>query len=200
MRTKRQERQEQRPRPSVDVLLLNSRGANHPWMKQAVASVHAQSYACGLLIHDNNDRALSIGAAYNELVAASTADLVVFLNDDDWMEPDLVAGMEACLHIAAEQNAGTVVHLTTFTTLVVEHTKTMHQARLPHLGMFRRQFLVEHPFNEALERNVHADMFQRLGQAGQFLGKPLSASVVHHYGYMYRQHIGQASGMKVEQR
>ena len=129
-------------------------------------------------------------------MADSNADLVVFLSDDDYMEPDLVGGMEACMAMAQQQQAGVVVHLTTFTTVLVDHLGKAQQAQLPHLGMFRRQFLLEHPFNEALEKNIHTEMFQRLQRTTNFLGKPVSACVVHNYGYTYRQHIGQASGMK----
>lgn len=197
MKTRREAREEARRMPTIDVLMVNSRGADHPWTKLAVASVHGQSYPCGLLILDNTDRALSIGAAYNELVRTSDAELVVFLSDDDWIEPDLVGGMEACMHVARQQNAGVVVHLTTFCSVLVDHTQAAGQVHLPHLGMFRREFLLEHPFNETLEKGVHSDMFDRLQRTTKFLGKPVSACVVHHYGYHYRQHIGQASGMKV---
>lgn len=200
MRTRREERQEARPLPTIDVLMVNSRGADHTWARQAVDSVHRQSYPCGLLILDNNDRALSIGAAYNELVRSSNADLVLFLSDDDHLEPDLVASMEVLLHLATQQSSGVVVHITTFTTMLVEHLGQALQAQHPHLGMFRRQFLVEHPFNESLEKNIHLDMFERLGRTTQFLGKPVSRTVAHTYGYIYRQHIGQASGMKVAPR
>lgn len=197
MKTRREQREEPRPLPTIDVLLVNSRGADHAWTKTAVASVHGQSYPCGLLILDNTDHALSIGAAYNELVRNSDAELVVFLSDDDYMEPDLVGGMEACMNVARQQNAGVVVHLTTFCTALVDHSRKMGQVQLPHLGMFRREFLLQHPFNETIEKGVHSDMFERLQRTTKFLGKPVSACVVHHYGYIYRQHIGQASGMKV---
>jgi len=196
MSSRREERQA-RELPTIDVLLVNSRGMDHPWVKQAVASVHAQGYPCGLLILDNTDRALSIGAAYNQLVRDSDADLVVFLSDDDYMEPDLVGGMEACMAMAQKQQAGVVVHLTTFCTVLIDHQGRAGQAQIPHLGMFRRSFLLEHPFNEALQHGVHTDMFSRLQNTTKFMGRPVSACVVHNYGYTFRQHIGQASGMKV---
>jgi glycosyltransferase involved in cell wall biosynthesis len=197
MKTRREPREEPRTLPSIDVVVVNSRGVDNPWFKHAVRSVHGQSYPCGLLIVDNNDRALSIGAAYNMAVQESNADLICFLGDDDWMEPDLVASMEACMDMARRQNDGVVIHLTTFCTAVIEHLGKMGQVQLPHMGMFRRDFLLEHPFNEELEKNVGGEMFRRLNDTSKFLGKPVTAAVVHHYGYMYRQHIGQASGMKV---
>lgn len=184
---------------SVDVLMINSRGIAHPWTIAAIDSVKAQHYPeTMLLVLDNTDHALSIGAAYNALVKQSSAAFVQFLSDDDAFTVDLVGSSLACL-LSARKRSASIVHATTSTTVIIEpEGHTAHASNLLQLGMFEREFLLTNRFNEALSKGIDRDMHSRLDSLAKFRRAPLSVPITHQSGYLFRQHIGMAGGMRVQ--
>lgn len=182
----------------VAVCMVHSRSGR--WPVDAMNSVRAQSYAnTELVVLDNTDHSLSIGAAYNQLVRFTTAPLVLFLSDDDLLSLDLVASMVACMQLDRD-NGAPLEHCTTNCTLLIEQNGSAAQAPVMHLGMFRRAFLERNPFDEALPKGVHTDMLGRIARQQDLARVQLTAVISHHYGYIFRQHVGQASGMVVQPR
>lgn len=180
----------------VAVAVVHSRGAN-PWVLQALDSVKAQSYAnTELVVLDNNDHALTIGAAYNELARFTTAPLVLYLSDDDLLSIDLVASMVAAWEYGRSSNPD-LVHCTTNCTAYMDQYGTMVATPLAHLGMFDRAWLLENPFDETLPKGVAQDMHSRLQRRSELARKVYSQTITHHYGYIYRQHVGMAGGMRI---
>ncbi len=182
--------------PRVAVLMVNSRGAAHPWFMAALDSVKAQSYDnIELLVLDNNAHQLSIGAAYNQLVLATDAEFVEFVSDDDLLTVDQVASSLACM-LSARKKGEAIVHVTSNTLFLLEQQQQLLHTPFCHLGMFHREFLLSNRFNEALAHGVAADMHSRLDRMSKLMGKPISVPITHHYGYIWRQHIGMAGGMR----
>lgn len=182
----------------VDVIMVNSRGADNPWKQQALNSVRASDYpGIMCLVVDNNDHALTIGQAWNLALQTSVADLVLFLGDDDFLSPDLIGSLVA-MYRAAVTTYGQqdVIMVTSPCTAVDEHGRVMAQLPIHHTGMYRRDWLLDHPFNERRQRYVDTEMHERITTLSNLRGTALSIAIGHQYGYMYRQHVGMVSGQK----
>ncbi len=184
--------------PKVDVCIVNSRGELHPWTLQAMNSVKEQSYPhTGLIVVDNNDHALSIGQAYNQAVQASDAKFVAFLGDDDMLCVDLIASSVWCYDQAVRMTAPQLVHVTSNTMLLIEQSGGIIPSLFAHQGMYLREWLLTNPFDEHLAQGVGYDMHTRMQRTAQLRNSPLSLPMMHHYGYVWRQHIGMVSGMRI---
>lgn len=185
---------------SVDVVMIQQRPDDHDWVSQALESVMAQRYAhLGLITVDNRDRSATIGACWNAAVKKSTADLVLMFGDDDAMTPDLVSCMVAgWQHMAPA--APNLVHLTTHCTIIDQNASLQAHAQVQHTGMFLRKFLLEHPFDEQAQRHVGALKVQAIAQAQQAMQQPMTMAILHHYGYIYRQHPFMVSGRPIDLR
>lgn len=183
----------------VDVLMIRIRATDHAWVAQAQQSVHEQCYPhMGLLELDNTGRELSIGAAWNALVLASEADLVLMMGDDDAITPDLLSCMVDG-YIAMRRKAPNLIRVTTNCTVVDEQSGMSAIANgLHHTGMFQRQYLLDHPFDETLDRNVGLAMATSIDHSQRLLGQPLSVGIMHHAGYIYRQHAFMVSGNPIQ--
>lgn len=188
--------------PRVDVVMINSRGMENPWVQQAIGSVQASRYPnLGLLIVDNTDHALTIGKAWNLGVAASTADNVFFLGDDDYISWDLIMSLVTFLQFLGQQpNGENVVMVSSGCTAIDAEGRTMAEIPQQHTGMYLRAWLVDHPFNPTMARYVDTEMHERLKNLQQLRRHLIATGIAHHKGYFYRQHIGMVSGEKVRRQ
>lgn len=183
--------------PWVDVVIVHTRGES-PWVRKAIESVHAQSYAnTRLLLINNNDRALTIGAAWNLGAQYGSAKWKLYMGDDDLLAPDLVSTL-VC-HAEAPL-ASHIVHSTSLCTLLDDHTGTMIPANVPHTGMFMRSYLLDNPFDELAPRHVGQLAAQALNNRSRLLGKPLTSLVAHSHGYVWRFHPTMVSGATLRQQ
>ncbi len=185
----------------VDVLMIRIRPTDNEWVKEAQQSVHDQCYPhLGLLELENESRELSIGAAWNALVQASEADLVLMMGDDDAITPDLVSCMVDGYR-AMRRKAPNLIRVTTNCTVVDNETGLSAIANgLHHTGMFQRRYLLDHPFDEELAKNVGLKMASGIDHSQRLLGEPMSVGIMHHAGYLYRQHAFMASGNPIQLR
>lgn len=183
--------------PKVDVCMIQVRPDEHAWVEEAKRSVSEQAYAhLGFLVVDNQDRTLSIGSAWNACVELSDADLVLFLGDDDSMATDLVSSLvHGFNHMKAK--APNLVHITTNCTILDENSGAVGMAPVQHTGMFLRNFLVDHPFDDMLDRHVGLNKVQAIAQASKAIDQPMSTGIMHHYGYIWRQHMFMTNGRPI---
>jgi glycosyltransferase involved in cell wall biosynthesis len=198
-----------------DVVVVRSRGTASPWWNACITSVQLQDDAhAGVIVVDNDDHALSIGAAWNLAVRASSAEYVLFVGDDDAISFDLVRtlrhmfdrllSVDKWAHLQTVTSGMTMVNEKGAPVAPLVQVDTFATARLylqqHHTGMWRREWLLTHPFNETLTRHVDADILSRLDQWARLQGvKPerVKYAIGYHYGYQYRQHVGQVSGQKL---
>lgn len=182
----------------VDVCMIQVRPDDHEWVIDAKRCVADQSYPhLGFLVVDNMDRSLSIGNAWNACVQASDADLLLFLGDDDGMTPDLVECMvHGWKHMGKQ--APNLVHLTTNCTVLSHDLRLQAHVKVQHTGMYLRQFLLDHPFDGTLDRHVGRSKVEAIHTAGQAIGQPMTMGIMHHYGYLYRQHPWMVSGLQIK--
>lgn len=183
--------------PKVDIIMAQIRPDDHPWVADAKRSVAEQSYPnLGLIVVDNLDRSLTIGSAWNAAVAHSDADMVLLLGDDDALSADLVSSMvHGWQHL--QQQAPNLVHMTTHCTVVDDISRATLHAPVQHTGMFLRRYLVDDPFDADLDRHVGHAKLRAISEAQKALGQPMSMAILHHYGYIYRQHAFMTNGRPI---
>lgn len=187
------------PLPLVAVAIANSRPLDHPWVKECFESVKAQTYALvETVVVDNRDHHYTIGRAWNEAVRATEAPYVLFVGDDDKLALDLVASLVGNWPVV-EAQFPELACLTTCCTFL--HEGTNASGHMPpnfmHTGMWLREFLLRHPFNETLAKGVDTAHVGLLDRMSALARRPMRACLTHHFGYVWRQHVGMASGMRM---
>lgn len=202
----------QLPQPKVDIIIANTRGAEHPWFIKALQTCQQQTYPnVGQLVVYNNDRALSIGAAWNLGVANSDAELVLFVGDDDMISVDLVSHLVGIMAMVEAQQEQPLWMVTSFCTLIDADDRPIQPAEqvsgigavqkrvnVQHTGLWRRDRLLDVPFDNELSRGVGRAHHHKLAQAQKERQRfapthRLYHASAYHYGYHYRQHVGMAS-------
>lgn len=207
--------------PLVDIIIVNSRGADHKWFRQALSSAMDQTYGhCGVLVVYNNDHALSVGAALNKGVRASKAKYVLRLDDDDFISIDLAAHLAGTFeklrnrkplpNEKPENDTSKLVLVTSGMTMVDENAHLLYEQKvydngirgvtywqMHHTGMFCREWLQANPCDEQLAKHTGTYLQNRAAALGERLGCRTTWASSYHYGYHYRQHIGQVSGQKL---
>jgi|TARA_Y100000296_G_scaffold23787_1_gene28129 glycosyltransferase involved in cell wall biosynthesis len=173
---------------TVSVVMIDWR--NNQWVQEAIESVNSQSLKPKeFIIVKNHDNDLTIGAGWNKGVKQATADWVLFIGDDDKISQDYLHSLLATLDRAIEKGVKNPVCVTSYLTAFTATGAGPIPGRMP-TGMWKREFLLEHPFDESLKRLVDA----------KYINKHIHdedngdlVCAVHQYGYFYRQHENKTS-------
>lgn len=174
--------------PKVSIIVVVSRLKTHRnAVKQCLDSLRAVLYPnYEIIMVDNNERLITIGKAYNDGVQQAKGKYVLFVGDDDYITSDYLFSMVNVL----EHMPGTVTS-TSYLTMFDEEGNIAPKELVP-TGMWLREYLLENPFAEYLTKWVDSDAFEKLRENNKG-----SIVVRHQYGYWYRVHPNQVSGMKV---
>lgn len=161
----------------VGVVVIDSRSEKHPdWVNTCVNSIKNQSYKnIEIVLCKNLDRSYTIGKLWNDAVRRlSDCGWILFVGDDDWISRDYV---QTLLSYTSEDCVG----VSTF-MMAYRDGKT-YELRRPPTGMFKRSYLLKHPFNEELKKGIDREYLEELSKRGdKYIVLP------HHFGYFYRQH------------
>lgn len=183
--------------PRVDVVIAQTRSADDPWLQAAIRSVEQQQYPnTGLWTVDNQDRTLNIGEAWNIGVGASNAPLILLLREEDMLTADLVQTLVTFWELGQRDNPG-LVHVTSLMTVLDEQSGRMGSAPMAHAGMFSRETLLAHPFDQAMSHRVAEHLLQRLHNSAK-QSEPVTFGVAHHHGYIWRNHAFRIDRLNVQ--
>lgn len=163
-------------------------------VKRAIHSVNQQQCCLqvDLVTVNNKDRKRSIGACYNEIVSRSNTLLVAFLGDDDLLMPDYLTALLGARALYRDKTETYPVVSASLVTLCDGSRFEKYDALSP--GLWERSYLVEHPFDEEMEKYVTASYYEEANKRG------IEPSLAHwNYSYYYYQHSGNVSGNKFEQ-
>jgi hypothetical protein len=178
-------------KPAISVIIIDSRSDKHPeWVEKAINSVKDQSFKdIELIVLDNVERKCSIGAMYNRGVELATADWVYLLGDDDFVSPDFFGSLTTFINLYADNKD--VVSCSTYSTFFDDDKKQMSINTMTPFGAFRREYLLENPLDESLEKYIDVNIYKRFDKQGK------KAKICRwHFGYYYRQHGDNVSGRK----
>jgi len=163
----------------VSVVMIDSRSDSHPeWVGVAIESIKNQIYPCELIVVKNTDRKKTIGKCWNEGVKESSGNYVLFLGDDDWITRDYISVLVQFI----DEKANYVAYTTYMTAFEDSTGNYAHIGRIT-TGMWRKDYLVSHPFNESLKKGVDREYIEEAIKDDQRY-----LIVGHHFGYFYRKH------------
>jgi len=178
--------------PIVSIVVVNSRGRKSPHMLQeCYESIREQTYPnIEPVVVENTDRLMTIGKAFNDAAQLAKGEWVLYLGDDDKITPDYV---QSLMTFAYGRTRNGMVGVSSFLTMFtgVNGTMNAEPRDLIPTGMWKRKYLLEHPFAEYLTKYVDTDLMRRTEEEGFKQGL-----MRWHYGYFYRSHQDQVSGHK----
>jgi glycosyltransferase involved in cell wall biosynthesis len=169
-------------------------------VQKCINSIHRQVTPSEIKIAAINNvaREKSIGWCYNKIAQEAETDWVLYLGDDDLISRtylyNLAVFLDTFLERFPEEDP---VCLTTNLTLMSNEVGGVKQVpiELAPTGMWRKDFLLETPFDESLKKWVDTDLFVR----AMDLDKGIVLDQTN-YGYYYRQHNDNVSGNKFTER
>ena len=164
--------------PLITVLVIDSRSDKHPeWVQNCLRSIKAQTYDnIELIVENNIGRKRTIGKCWNDGIKKAKGDYVLFIGDDDWIARTCVAEMAA--HIDPRWK-----RVTTKLMMYHDDTGIVVPIQQETTGMWRKDYLIEHPFNEKLTMGVDREYNQEYIKAGE-----LACIVPYYHGHYYRKH------------
>ena len=178
-------------KPAFSVIIIDSRSKTHPeWVKKAVDSIKEQSLSnVELIVIDNTEHLCSIGSAYNQGIKEAKADWVYLLGDDDYISPDFLASLKVFIDRYVDDS---VVMCSTYSTFFDDEKRVMSINTKSPFGACRRDYFLEHKFDETLTKYIDVDAHERLKADGKKM-----VACKWHFGYYYRQHEDNVSGRKI---
>jgi len=177
--------------PKVGIVIAHGHN-NQKWFDDCLKSCQTQLYPnFKIQVEENIDRSRSIGKCWNDAVAKlEDCKYVFFIGDDDYISADMLFSSVTVLEMTRALDP-LYVQVSTYITMVDERgDQDGYMMRIP-TGLWLREWLVEHPFDEKLKRFVDATHFDKLKSFGNKL-----QLMSYHFGYYYRQHNKQITGRK----
>ena len=164
---------------NISVVMIDSRSDLHPdWVQVAIDSVKKQALPVEFIIVDNIGRPKTIGECWNIGVKKATGDFVFFLGDDDWISNDYLLSLSVMEH----NHPGKTMY-TSYMMVVPDQGEEMAPILRITTGMWNRQYLLDHPFNEKLKKGIDREYLEEAIKDGiQYIIVP------HLFGYYYRKH------------
>ena len=167
----------------VSIGIINSRGAAHgDWVHQSIQSALHQNIPVDVITLNNMERQRTIGECWNIMVKEAKCDWILFLGDDDFISHDLCELLYRWANSDQVKNGRTVCVTTNMTAFEDETGKKTALAR-QHTGMWKREYLLKHPFNEKLTKGIDREYIEETLKRGDFV-----TIVEYFYGYFYRKH------------
>ena len=160
--------------------MIDSRSLEHPdWVQTATRSLKQQTVPFKeIIIVPNRDRTKTIGQCWNKGVKSATSEWVLFIGDDDYVARDMCATFLQWAELLKAKNPKAISsYMTAF------DGAEMRILYRPFTGMWKRDYLLENPFDETLPRGVDREYTNKALKTNDFF-----AVLPHYYGYYYRQH------------
>lgn len=179
--------------PIVTIVVVNSRGKSNPEMlKMCYDSIRTQTYPnIQPVVIENYDKLITIGKGFNEGAKAAKGEWVYFLGDDDMLSPDFIQSLMGYVQSPENKDKVSVTSFLTMFRMTPEGQVTQEARELTPTGLWKRSYLLEHPFAEYLTKYVDTDYIEDAKTRGDHQGV-----MAWHYGYFYRSHPNQVSGQK----
>jgi len=173
----------------ITVGIIDSRSKiNQNWVEQCISSIQSSIYRdIELIVVDNTEKKYTIAKCRNKIAKLSKADWVLYIDDDDYISPEYIAGIVDFINKSDTED---LVMVTTSSIFVYEDTQELRDES--PIGCWKRTFLLENPFDEGLLKYEDIDLLERAKSKGL-----KTAKLKHLAGYFYRQHDTMNSSRKL---
>jgi hypothetical protein len=159
----------------VTVIIIDSRSKIHPdWVQAAIQSAQEQTVPVDVIVVENTERDKTIGRCWNAATEQAKTEWVYFLGDDNWMARDAI-------QVLLNHTDKPAVYLTTFMTMY--DGQVMRSVPRQCTGMWKRDYILKHPFNEELQSGIDREYLEESKKRGD-----TGVIVPYYYGIYDRRH------------
>ncbi len=170
----------------VSVIVIDSRSKTHPdWVDICLKSIKNQSVEIELVVVENHDRRRTIGECWNKAIREVNGEFIFFVGDDCWIARD-------CVQVMLGHVKDGIPCVTTFMTMFDDaplDEQNYKVVQRPCTGMWRKEYLIKHPFNENLEKGIDREYFEELVKRGDSY-----TLIPYYFGHYDRRHHDHCSG------
>jgi len=140
-----------------------------------------------VVVIDNHDNHLTVGAAHNELVRRAPSDYILFLGDDDMLLPECVSMMAEAI------DTHRLMQVSCWTTAIDENNNIIGYLQTAPAGIWHKRIIEEAGwFDEKRKMQIDFEFAQRVRESG-IIDK---FHIIPKYRYAYRLHDGCISGKR----
>lgn len=166
----------------ISVVVIDSRSDKHPdWVQMCLESIQKQTHPVDeIIVIDNKKRDKTIGKCWNDAVKEAEGEWIFFVGDDCFIARDRVQVM--LNHIDHDMPC-----VTTYMTMFDE--KEYKAVQRPCTGMWKKSYLLEHPFNEDLDKGIDREYFEEAVKRGDSYHL-----IPYYFGHYDRRHDDHRSG------
>ena len=167
----------------VTVIVIDSRSKTHPdWVHQCIESILGQTVEVELIVIENTERDKTIGKCWNEAVKQAKTEWCFFVGDDCTLARD-------CVQVMLNHTDHKLPCVTTFMIMFDGEEKVYKTVFRPCTGMWRREYLLEYPFNEKLEKGIDREYFEEAKKRNHY-----AYNIDYYFGHYDRRHGDHRSG------
>jgi len=172
----------------VSIIVIHSR---NEWWQECIQSIDRSFYPNKeLIIIENMDRKKTIGKCWNEAIGKAKGEMCLFVGDDDAITPEYI--MSCVLSFIDRRSKGIMIEGVASNCMAVNVEEgAMTPALMYVTGMWTTDFLLENPFDETLKKKVDYHWMENGA-------KKFGHNLTWNFGYIYRQHEGQVSGINLD--
>jgi len=169
---------------TISVIIIDSRSKIHPdWVQACINSVKGQTHPVDeIIVIENTDRDKTIGQCWNEGVKQATGDWCFFVGDDCFLARD-------CVQVMLNHTDHKLPCVTTYMTMFDEENEVYKHINRPCTGMWRREYLLEYPFNESLIKGIDREYFEEAKKRTHY-----PYLIDYYFGHYDRRHDDHRSG------
>jgi glycosyltransferase involved in cell wall biosynthesis len=169
-------------KPLLSFVCIDSRSDKHlDWVSTTIKSIQAQDIPIELIVVPNIGRKQTIGKCWNAGIKEAKCDWIVFVGDDDYVAFDYARVLNNWIR-DTENRGANVVNVATYMTFFEDSGKRTFKAQ-QSTGAWKRDYLLEYPFNEKLESGVDREYIEEALKRGS-----MSTIIEYYFGYYYRKH------------
>ena len=168
--------------PLLSVIVIDSRSDNHPdWVNTSIKSVEAQDIPIEMIVVNNIGRKHTIGKCWNIGVKQANCDWVVMIGDDDYINFDYCRTLNNWINDVKNRGSN-VVNVATYMTFFENETGKRTFKAQQSTGAWRKDYLLQYPFNEELKSGVDREYIEESIKRGS-----LALLIEYYFGYYYRK-------------
>ena len=155
----------------LSFLVVDSRSDVHSdWVGTCIQSLQTMSTRnlseqFEIVIVPNLGRTMTIGQAWNLGVKECTGDWIVFVGDDDYVAPDYAEVLERWI-LSEQVQKTNIVNVATYMFAFDEETGNKMAMMRQSTGAWKKEYLLEHPFNESLKKGIDREYVEEMIKRG----------------------------------
>ena len=174
--------------PLVSIIVIHSR---EKWFNECITSIEKSFYPNKeIIVIENMERNKTIGKCWNDAVNQAQGEMCLFVGDDDAVMPEYIMG--CVLSYIDRRSKGFDIRGVASNCMAINVEEgAMTPALMYVTGMWETDFLKEHPFDETLKKKVDYHWMENGA-------KRYGNNLTWNFGYIYRQHNGQVSGINLD--